>query len=137
MGQCSGGSAEVVAADERISMPVPSSPDGIQAAAKSVAVGHVGGAVLRANLEPLTVGGRLVSVDPLGSKLAQLDLERLARMRVRLLEATSRTNATGEKRRLRETSGPALLAAARRGPPAPGGRRVSPRPVPYLGTCPT
>ncbi len=58
-----------------------------------VVIDHVGASALAANLELLALGGRLVSVGRLGGAVAELDLDLLARKRLRLLGVTFRTRS--------------------------------------------
>ncbi len=58
-----------------------------------VAIDHVGASALPANLDALVPGGRLVSVGRLGGTVAELDMDLLARKRLRLIGVTFRTRS--------------------------------------------
>jgi NADPH2:quinone reductase len=62
-----------------------------------VIIDHVGGSFLQQNLRCMAVKGRLVSVGRLGQPRGELDLELMARKRLRLIGVTFRTRTLEEK----------------------------------------
>jgi NADPH:quinone reductase len=61
-----------------------------------VVIDHVGGNVLPDNLRCMAVGGRLVSVGRLGALLGEVDLDLLARNRLKLIGVSFRTRTIEE-----------------------------------------
>lgn len=84
-----GADAVVDGDDPELVAALRSAADG----AVDVVVDHVGASVLTVNLELLALGGRLVSVGRLGGTVAELDLDLLARKRLKLIGVTFRTRS--------------------------------------------
>jgi NADPH:quinone reductase len=78
-----GAAADVVAA-----VRAATGGDGVD-----VVIDHVGAAALGVNLDLMALGGRLVSVGRLGGTTAEIDLDLLARKRLRLIGVTFRTRS--------------------------------------------
>jgi NADPH:quinone reductase len=63
----------------------------------SIIIDHVGANLLGANLAALTLGGRLVSVGRLGGRESVIDLDTVARKRLRLIGTTFRTRTPDQR----------------------------------------
>ena len=66
-------------------------------AGADVIIDHVGGSFLQQNLRCMAVKGRLISVGRLGQTHGELDLELMARKRLKLIGVTFRTRTLDEK----------------------------------------
>jgi NADPH:quinone reductase-like Zn-dependent oxidoreductase len=62
-----------------------------------IVMDNVGASALKANMEAMAIGGRLIGVGRLGGRMAEIDLDLLALKRLKLIGVTFRTRSIEEK----------------------------------------